>query len=451
MPGTSGAESAKTGTLLRLLGVAFGVAVAIGGTIGPGILRRPGAVAGYLNNTWLILGVWVFGGLYALAASLTVAELSVMTPIAGGPYVLTRRAMGDAAGFAVGWCDWMGNTAAVAFAAVSLGDFAGMLTPRLAGKSMWIAAAVILIFAVLQSRGLRESSVTQQAASLLVCIAFVLLIGACFRFNGFGHIAETGRRAAPASLFGALILAMQSVFVTYDGWYMPIYFVEEDRNPVRNLPRTMISGALIITGIYLLVNAALLASLPFSELAGSDLPAATATRSMFGDRGGVFLTVLLLVSLLPLVNAATLGATRILFGMSRDVLGWRPGQTVSAKGTPMVALWITTGGALLFLLSGTYERLLGMAGFFYVAMYCATFTAMFLLRAREPDAPRPFRVPGYPWTPAFVLICGLIYLAGVTAQDPANSGWAAALLAVSGPVYLVIRRRKSAPPVSDPV
>lgn len=445
MPGatldTNGGRSAKNGSLLRLLGVAFGVAVAIGGTIGPGILRRPGAVAGYLNNTWLILGVWAFGGLYSLAASLTVAELSVMTPLAGGPYVLTRRAMGDTAGFAVGWCDWMGNTAAVAFAALSLGDFAGMLTPRLAGKSMWIAAAVILLFALLQSRGLRESAVTQQATSLLVCVAFALLIGACFWSNGVGHLAETGRRPAPGSLFSALILAMQSVFVTYDGWYTPIYFVEEDRDPTRNLPRIMLTGAILIAGIYLLLNTALLAVLPFGELAGSELPAATAARSILGERGRVLLTGLLLMSLLPLVSAATMSGTRILFGISRDVVGWLPGQKITRAGTPIVALWISTAGALLFLLSGSYERLLGIAGFFYVAMYCATFSSMFLLRAREPDAPRPYRVPLYPWTPAFVLICGLIYLAGVTTQDPVNSGLAVGLLAVSAPVYLLIRKR----------
>jgi len=438
-PGENG-KSANAGKLLRILGVAFGVAVAIGGTMGPGILRRPGAIAGYLNNTWLILGLWAFGGLYAVAASLTLAELSVMTPVAGGPYVLTRRAMGNSAGFAVGWCDWMGNTAAVAFAALSLSDFAGMLSPALAGRSTWIAAALILLFTILQSFGLREGSVAQQITSLLVCVAFVLLIAACFWFNGIGHLVETGRRAAPPSLFASLILAMQSVFVAYDGWYMPVYFVEEDRDPVRNLPRTMLTGALLIAGLYLLVNAAFLAALPFADLAGAELPAATATQRMFGPTGKAFLTVLLLVSLLPLVNASTLGATRILYGLSRDLLHWIPGQRVTKAGTPIVSLWISSAGSILFLLSGTYERLVGIAGFFYVAMYCVTFFSLFLLRRNEPDAPRPYKVPVYPWTPAFVLLCGLIYLAGVAVQDPVNSGLATVLLLAGGPIYLLISK-----------
>jgi len=438
-PGEDG-KSGNAGKLLRILGVAFGVAVAIGGTMGPGILRRPGAIAGYLNNTWLILGIWAFGGLYAVASSLTIAELSVMTPVAGGPYVLTRRAMGNSAGFAVGWCDWMGNTAAVAFAAISLGDFAGMLSPSLAGLSLWIGAAIILLFTILQSLGLREGSLTQQATSLLVCIAFVLLIGACFWLNGVGHLAETARRPAPVSLFASLILAMQSVFVVYDGWYMPVYFAEEDRDPARNLPRTMLTGALLIAGLYLLVNTALLAALPFADLAGAELPAATVTQRIFGPAGRAFLTVLLLVSLLPLVNASTLGATRILFGLSRDLLHWKPGQRVTKSGTPIVSLWISSAGSILFLLSGTYERLVGIAGFFYVAMYCMTFVSLFLLRRNEPESPRPYRVPLYPWTPAFVLICGLIYLVGVLIQDPVNSGLAAGLLLAGGPIYVLIRK-----------
>jgi len=275
-------------------------------------------------------------------------------------------------------------------------------------------------------------------------VAFLLLIGACFWLNGAGHLVETGHRPAPVSLFAAVILAMQSVFVAYDGWYMPIYFVEEDRDPARNLPRTMLTGALLITALYLLVNTAFLAALPFAQLAGSELPAATATQQIFGANGGVFLTGLLLISLLPLVNAATLSGTRILFGLSRDLIGWRPGQCVTKSGTPIVALWISSGGALLFLLSGTYERLVGIAGFFYVAMYCVTFVSMFVLRRTEPDASRPYRVPLYPWTPAFVLICGLIYLVGVAIQDPVNSGLATALLLSSAPLYWLFRKRRAA-------
>ncbi|MEO8026340.1 MAG: APC family permease, partial [Bryobacteraceae bacterium] len=317
---------------------------------------------------------------------------------------------------------------------------AGMLALPLAGKAAWIAAAIILTFTVVQSMGLREGALVQQATSTFVCLAFAFLVGACLWSSGAGHLMETARRPAPVSLFGALILAMQSVFVTYDGWYMPTYFVEEDRDPARNLPRQMRLGVLLIAAIYLLVNIALLVVLPFDELAGSELPVAAAMKHLFGAGGGTLLTLLLLAAVLPLVNAATLSSTRILFGLSRDILRWTPGQRVTQSGTPIVALWVSTAASLLFLLSGTYERLLGIAGLFYVAMYCATFVSLFLMRIREPDAPRPYRVPLYPWTPAFVLVCGMVYLAGVLREDPLNSGLALLLIAAAMPAYLAVRR-----------
>src|SRR5256885_3453427 len=165
------------GTLLRVLGVGFGLAVTVGNTVGAGILRAPGEVAAQLPQVWLFLGVWVAGGLYALLGALSVSELGAMMPRSGGFYVFARRALGDFPAFVVGWTDWLSQCGTIATAAILVGEYSGDLWPALAGRRAAVAAATALGLALLQARGIRWGSAVQSLTSALKALLFVLIVG----------------------------------------------------------------------------------------------------------------------------------------------------------------------------------------------------------------------------------------------------------------------------------
>lgn len=423
--------------LLRILGAGFGIAVIIGAVIGVGILRVPGEVAAHLANVWWILGLWLGGGIYALLAAASVTELGTMLPETGGYFVFSRRAFGDAVGFTVGWTDWLGQTAAIAYASIAFSEFMTALQPSVANHETLIAIAVIAAFGLLHWSGLRTSSRVQELTSLLKAIAFLALVAACFWFGGERESAPAPHRAEP--LFVAIILSIQAIILTYDGWYEALYFTEEIKDPVRQLPRSMIGGVALVILIYVLVNAALVYVLPLNEIAGSKLPAADAARRLFGASGGKLLTLLSLISLPPMISAVMLCAPRILYAMSRAGLFPPQLSAVSKRGTPDWALAATAALAMILVSSGTFRILIAVAGFIFVANHCSAFCALFTLRRREPAMRRPFKAWGYPWIPGLVLIVAIGILAGSLFSDPRHSVYAVALIAVSFPIYRVIR------------
>jgi APA family basic amino acid/polyamine antiporter len=428
--------------LSRVLGLAFGLAVTVGVTIGAGILRRPGPVAGALADPALILLMWSAGGVYALFAAFTVAELAVALPVAGGFFIWARHAMGPAAGFAIGWCDFLANCATIAYASVAMAEILAAVLPAAHAFPKGIAVSVVLLFAAIQARGIRSGSRAQKISSSLLAGAYLSLVVAAFLLGG-GGAPETPlpRREFPLGMIGALSFAFQSIVVTYDGWYEPAYFAEELVEPSRSLPRSMAYGVAAVTGIYLLINAAFLYALPLPKLAASELPAAELAAVLFGERGQLWLTALSLFALPPSINACLLGASRILMGLSREGLFWKRAAAVNKGGTPYAGLAVSVALSLTLVMSGGFERLLAMGGFFFVTMHCSAFAALFILRRREPQLPRPFRAPFYPWSTATVLVIGAGFLVAVVITDTTNSLLALGFLALSGPLYAVFQDR----------
>ena len=430
--------------LLRILGVGFGIAVTVGGTVGVGILRTPGLVAEQIPSVWAIVTIWIVGGVYALFGTISVVELGTMLPSAGGWYVYARRAFGNYGGFTVGWIDWIAQSSALAFLATAIGEFSLALFPAIPGGVRFVAIGTLVLFAVLHWLGLRSSSWTQDLTSLLKGVVLIGFVVVCFvygRSDAAPSLAIAPRISRGLiALVVAIVVALQSVIVTYDGWYSAIYFTEEDKDPARNLPKSAIGGVLCIIGIYALVNLALLYTLPLSQLSGSILPAADAAQKIFGGDGGRIITALSLVSLLSVVNAVLLLATRILFAMSRDGLFFSKASKVNPRGTPVPAMVVTTGSGIALVASGTFETLIAIASFFFVAVYISGFLALFILRKREPNLPRPFRVWGYPWPPLIALVGSVAFLVGSVFSDPRHSAYALILIAASYPIYLVVTR-----------
>jgi APA family basic amino acid/polyamine antiporter len=218
--------------------------------------------------------------------------------------------------------------------------------------------------------------------------------------------------------------------ITYGGWQSALYFAEEDRDPNRNLPRSMIGGVAAVIVVYLLVNIALLSVLPLGDLARSTLPAADAAQLLLGGRGREIITVLSIVSLPPMLNAILMIGTRILFAIGRDGLLWRRAAAVTSRGTPASAMLATTAVALALIATGTFQRLVAIVAFFLAANYVVCCLALIVLRRREPDCARPFRAWGYPWSAALVFAGAAAFLVGAAVGDPVNAGGALALLAL---------------------
>jgi len=431
--------------LVRILGLAFGLAVVFGGTVGVGILRLPGEIAGRLQSVPLILLVWVVGAFYTVLGAVSLSELGAALPQAGGFYVYSRRAFGPAAGFVMGWADWMSNCISIAYAAVAAGEYLLALMPAAYARLSWAVTAIALGllagFAAMQWFGLRLSSAVQKLTSSVTAVTFLVLAGACLLHRGAVDAGAT----APAVHGGwrALIAVLPAIVVAYDGWYEAIYFTEEDRDPARHLPRAMIGGVGLILTLYLLMNVAFLHVLPMGVLGSSKLAAADAARVVFSAWSGTFVTVLSLLTLLGLMHALLLGAPRILFALGRDGL-FRGAGRVDATGTPRVGLLATTAMTAVLIATGKFDEIIGVAAVVVAASYSVNYAAVIVLRIREPELKRPFRAWGYPVSTGLVLAGSLIFLALDVRADGESAWRAVMLLALAGPVYWYMRRGLSA-------
>jgi len=452
MPGDDppGAGDPPRGRLLQLLGVSFGLAGAVGGTIGAGILRTPGLVAAQMGSAELLVAAWLVGGLYALLGAICVAELGTMLPRAGGWTVYAQRAFGPDLGFTVGWMDWLGHCAGLAWVVLTIGEYTTAVAPSLPFGPRSIAIAVLLLFSLIQLLGVRAGGSSLKLLSLAKALAFMVLVAACFLLGGdpttedlagLPIVAPTGG-SAPFGVLGvtAVVVALQAVITTFDGWHSPIYFAEEFTQPASDLPRSLIGGVVAIIAIYLLVNLALLHVLPLPAIAASKLPVADAAQEIFGSLSGSFITALALLSLLGLVNATIMAAPRILYGLSREGLFYDWVAQVNAGGTPIPALLLTCLAAIVLVLAGDFTVLLSIAAFLYVAIYLSGIFALLVLRQREPNLPRPFRAWGHPLPALIVLAGSLAFLIAASINDTTNSLVAALLIAVSIPVHRLARR-----------
>jgi basic amino acid/polyamine antiporter, APA family len=446
-PSSSAAPShpPSRGKLLQVLGMWFGIAAAIGNTIAAGIVAAQGYIAALLPNVWLFLGVWILGGIYALLGASSLAELGAAIPRSGGQYNYSRRALGEYAGFIVGWSDWLSTCGTNAVVALVIGNYSGVLLPALAGHDAVIAVSVLLAFALLQWRGIKWGSAAQLLTAALKTSAFLVLVLACFALGGAAHKAgasATGSNIAlPAGwlLAAGFMMALQKVIYTVDGWDGVIYFGEEVKDPGRDVPRAIFGSVFSITAIYLLLSAAVAYVLPMQEIVGNGFALGTAATRVFGRYGDPAIRSIMLVSLLSCINACQLFATRTLYAMSSDGLFFRAASRVNRGGTPVLALVLSTTVGMAFCIFQKFIRVIDMLAFFFVANYTLSFISMFRLRAKEPALPRPYRAWAYPWTTGLALACSILFLAGAVYTDRVNTPWALLMLVASYPVFRAMK------------
>jgi APA family basic amino acid/polyamine antiporter len=435
------------GDLHTILGVGFGLAGAVGATIGAGILRTPGLVAAQLPSPVWLMGLWTLGGLLALLGALCVAELAALLPRAGGWCVFAGEAFGRRAGGLVGWADWLAHCIGLAWEATTLGELAADLLPhQLVSPGLTprlLALVSLAVFWGVQLLGLRVASASQDVLSLLKAVVFLALVAACFLLplptsgppSVGGPVSPWPVGASPwPDLIGPAVLALQAVITTYDGWVSPVYFAAEFRDPARDLPRSLIGGVVLVLALYLLINAALLHVLPLADLARSPLPAAEAAQRLVGPLGGQLITAVALLALLGLINTVVMAAARILYGLAREGLVPAPLAAVNAGGTPVVAVGLTVGVAAALVSVGSFERLLSLGAVLYTALPLTGIGAMVWLRWLQPEAPRPFRAWGYPLTPLLAGLVSLAFLGGELFIHPQDGLLALALVGSGVPL-----------------
>lgn len=434
----------------------FGIAAAVGNTIAAGIVRAPGDIAQWLPTPTLFFSVWVIGGLYALVSASSMAELGAAIPRSGGQYNFSRRAIGEYAGFIVGWSDWLSTCGTAAAVAIVIAEYSGALVPSLAGatKLKIIAVSVIIAFFLLQWRGINWGSRTQLVTSAIKAFAFLVVVIACFLL-GSSTSAASSLFLAPSTPSGwplaiAVMLGLQAVLYTIDGWDGIVYFGEEIRDPGRDVPRAIFGSVFSIMGIYLLLNAAVLYVLPINEIAGNSFSVGTAVSRVLGRYGDPIFRSIMLISLLSCLNANQLFCSRTLYAMSCDGLFFRRFASVNAGGTPVLSLFLSTVVGVVFVL-GSFERVIAMLSFFFVANYTLSYTSLFVLRRREPDMDRPYRAWGYPWTSCIALVASAVFLVASVATDlrtglasghfwpPTPAILALTVLVLSYPVFLLLK------------
>ncbi len=362
--------------LKKALGVGFGIAILIGGTIGVGILRTPGTIAGMLNNHLLIIMCWILGGVYVLIGAGCYAELATMLPKAGGSYNYVKRAFGDYAGFIIGWFDYLTNAIAPAFLCIVISEYVIVILPFLKNQSTLLSIGFLMAFTVLHAQGVKSGSIMQQITSVIKVLFFAGFISACFMYSGvrFAPLEKENSIFETGVIIG-FFKSLQMVLGSYDGWNAGCFFAEEDENPTKNIPKALYTGAVIVIAIYVIINMAFLYVLPVSAIANSSLVASDVAKIIFGNQGAFIVTLIAIFSIISILNAFMMITPRILYGMSRDGFFIQKGTIVNKGGTPIVSLLVSSSFAFVLILIGSFEVLFSLATFMSVIVwgfaYCA--------------------------------------------------------------------------------
>ena len=436
-------SDSKKNQLQKSLGLSFNIAVLIGGTIGVGILRTPGTIAEMLNNYWLILASWLFGGLYVLLGANSYSELATMLPKAGGSYNYIKRALGEYAGFLSGWYDYIVNAIPPAFYCIVISEYTIILFPQLANYSTVLSISLLVAFVLLHLSGVKNGSVIQQITSLLKVICFVALVVACFMYSGVEvPPIKTDNSIFQIGLVFGFFKSLQLIIGTYNGWNAVCFFAEENDDPSKNIPKSLYSGVLLVVAIYILVNAAFFHVLPIETLAKSNLAAADVAKILFGENGAKIVTVISIFSLISILNAFMMIPPRILYGLSRDGFFIKQGTKVNKGGTPIVALLVSSFFSLFLICIGSFEVLFSFAAFISIIVWGLAYYSLLKLRTQEPDLPRPYHSFWYPWSTIIAIIFSIALLGGFIYSDPISFIIIVGIAVVSYPLFLVLKKKR---------
>jgi len=426
----------------RVLGSGFALAVIVGGTIGLGILRTPGEIAAVVPDPWMFVSLWVLSGLFILLSTVVVAELLGMTPRSGGTYPLVRRAYGPFPGFVIGWVDWLTFVADIAFKAVVVTEFAALLFPEIGQWRTPLGIMVSTVFAALQLRGVALGAKIQEIAAAgmaLIVVGFTLALV----FAGSAVSGAATSIPHVANGLSAWSLVVASAIYTYDGWTYAAYFSGEIKGGGGAVARACIKGTVIVILLYVCLVAALAWKVPLTSLAGNELALAGALEMVVSPVASTLVLVAAIIMLLAHQNLLYMSTPRILQALATDGLAMRRAREISKGGNPIFAVLLSWGFSVGLIMVGGFEFLLHLSVFFFLFIYVVLIVGIIILRSRQPDADRPYRAWGHPWT-TWACLLGWVLISVFQAVAELHTAlYAAIMVAVAWPVYQVLVRTGS--------
>ena len=456
---TTAATAPSEQSLARRLGPLDGAAIIVSNVIGGGILFLPPQIAASVPSALMFLSTWLAGGLLAFAGALAYAELAALRPRAGGEYVYLREAYGPLAGFLTGWTSFVaGFSGAMAASAMFLTFYMDRFIPGSANSTplfvvpipylpmtfsvqTLVASAAIVAAAVIHTVGIGPGRTVMNVLAALKVAAFVGFIAFGLAL-GTGSASNLQEAAAPVTGSGWLF-ALIPIMFAYSGWNAAAYMAEEIRDPGRNVPLALAIGTVAVTVIYLLMNVLFIYVMSIGGLAavkGSVLD--VVADRLLGVRAGDIMGIVSIVSLAAGINAYTFAGPRVYFAMARDGAFFRSAAHIHPHfKTPAVSIAAQAAFAILLVLTGSLDALANYVGFSITLFLGLAVAAVFVLRARDPNAPRPFKTLGYPVTPAlFSLACAAIVV-NAFYSDTRRTLIGAAIILAGIPLYVLFRRR----------
>ncbi len=450
----------KEPELIAKLNLFDATLLVIGSVIGSGIFLTTGIIAQSLPDPYLILGVWIFGAILTLFGGLTLAELGAMIPEAGGQYAYLRTAYGPLAGFMYGWISFfIIYSGGIAALGVGFAEYLSHFFPSLGLQNLVIDSSVISISAgqlvavtgivaltAINYLGVRSGSTIQNVFTIIKILAIAVLVMAGILMIGADNSASqevvSNSTAIPQNIITAFGIALIAVLWTFDGWYNINPIASEIKNPQKNLPLSLILGIVFIGIIYVLVNLFYIQALPMDEMVGVVRIGEKAVTAVFGSVFGVIMTALILISIFGCLSATILPGPRIYYAMARDGIFFKSFSRVHPKyHSPSVAVIWQGIIASILCVSGTYEQLYTYVIFSTLLFYIALAIALFVLRKKMPDKPRPYKVWGYPAVPVlFGLAMGLIAI-NTLIEKPLESVLGLALILIGWPVFTYWKRK----------
>jgi APA family basic amino acid/polyamine antiporter len=420
------------------------VLLIVGTVIGSGIFLVPATVLKSVGNSLpLAFLVWIIGGVLSLLGALTYGELTSMKPEAGGLYIYIRDCFGPLMGFLFGWTFFFViSTGAVATLTVAFSTYFQEFVPLTKWPTKLLSIMVIAVIAIVNVRGTRHSANLQNLTTAIKILALAAMGTALLWFGKAPHPFTVSPSSLPtkAALLSGIGLAMVSVLWAFEGWQYCTFSAGETLNPQRNFPLAFLAATLALIGIYLYANLGYVAALGSQGVANADRVAATALATI-SPTAAKLVTVAILVSMFSAANAVTLTAPRVYYAMAKDGLFFqRLAQVHPRFGTPAFAVVAGAVWAALLAASGTFQQLLTYVVFVSWAFYALAAACVFVYRKRQPDTPRPYRVPGYPWTPLLFILVVAAFVGNTIVSQPIYAVVGSGIVAAGIPAYLIWRK-----------
>ena len=421
--------------------------VLVSNVVGAGIFTTTGFMARDLGHPGLILAVWLMAGLIALAGALSYSELGTALPVAGGEYVYLRRAYGPFIGFLSGWTSFaVGFSAAIAAGAMSFAAYVNQLVQFNGDRgplSTVIALALLWSITACHVAGKGTGGWLQRTLTILNMGAILSLIAAGVT-GGEGdwrHLSLSDARAAPT--VGLSIVSLIFALYAYSGWNAAVYLAGEVTEPGRTLPRALIGGTVFVTCLYLMLNTFYFYALPVTDLAQPPLvPVASKVAvALLGTDAARYVTMILCLLLTGAVSAMVWAGPRVYYAMATDgVIPSYVGKMSGGGGTPINAILLQSLWASVLILSGSFERLVIYSGTVLMIFNALAVGAVLVLRRREPNLPRPYRTPLYPFVPVFFILMSMVIIWNAVSERPLEAGLGIATVLAGTPLYLLWRR-----------